>query len=934
MLTDTNAPAPTDPPLVGRRRELDEIIGLTRSTGRRPVLLITGPSGAGRTALLDEAARLCAEGGMALLRLRLRPEDAETPYGLLYRLASDLDRTRSATGPTRARSGSTGRSNHDLLDTIMAAVAAERGGGASLMLLRLVAALATAMASVGPLAVLLDDAQWVDPASVGVLTMFCARVTSPTRLVLTLPTGTESIYHELIESGTGRTLPLLPLSRVQVAEVVAGRCNGATPEAELVDTVYQAARGNARATVDVIDTLVASDSVRVLHGHAVLSREPAPIIPLRSTALLTALRGRGAWHWAIATGMAVLAPLGARAVAVLAEELGLPVEDITAVLDTLTAEQILARGLDARCWTFQLPVVAAALAACVGPARSRTLAGLAAATALADHATDAPLPADPFLADLVANAGALVDPGRAVTCLLDAASIATAANTARWYQAAIDLTTDPARRAEIRLEMVRAGIEGGQWIKTADQIRDALSSDEGRHGEADVTELMFGATTTAAATGDDDELRRIAQCISPTIPPAYDPNRPATALARIAALIHLGRWSEADRELTTNRANWPADGVPGELGRRLTDIVDLVLGRPARPADPSVASVPPRVRAEALRHDHAMACLRGDLPATRTAGVAPHPEIAVLADYLTGNWDGALRAARVMHARSTGTARSPLPTTAYWRAAGICALRAEFGRARDWAELGQRTGGPARQLLTVPQAFVLASTGDHNGATDLLSGALAEVDETGTRYGIEEILSALIDSEVAAGRVEDARVHRARLAALARSLETGRAELLALLACAATEHDLTAATAAVTLARHRAQPAELASTLLTAAKAGLRPAALLRECYELFDGLDALAGRAEVRALMRDISGSLPRREGTAEEQTRLLMRLVADGLSNRQVAAVLRTTAKAVEGQLGRLFAHRLAFPGRADHCPVGRRCHGTHGTRRMTQG
>ena len=72
----------------------------------------------------------------------------------------------------------------------------------------------------------------------------------------------------------------------------------------------------------------------------------------------------------------------------------------------------------------------------------------------------------------------------------------------------------------------------------------------------------------------------------------------------------------------------------------------------------------------------------------------------------------------------------------------------------------------------------------------------------------------------------------------------------------------------------------------------------------MFEGLDALAGRAEVRALMRDISENLPRRDDAAAEHTRLLMRLVADGLSNRQVAAVLRTTAKAVEGQLGRLFA------------------------------
>lgn len=884
----TSATVSTRPPLVGRTRELDEIVSVLRSARRTPVLLVTGPPGAGRTALLDEAALRCTESRVGLLRLRSDPEDVDTPYGLLYRLASDLDRMRPAQGSATARAGSAGRSRHELPDTILAAVGAQ-SDDANSMLPRLVAALATALASVGPLAVLIDDAQWADPASVAVLTMFRTRVTSVARLVLTLPTGAEPTYRELIGSGTARMLSLRPLGRAEVAEVVASRC-GATPEPDLVDTVHRAARGIAGATVDVIDSLLAGGSVHVVHGHAVLSREPEQIVPVRPTPLLAPLRGRGPRHWAVATGLAVLEPLGADAIGVLAEELGLPVEDVVAVLDALTAERILARGSDTLCWTFQLPVMAAALAARVGPARSRALAGLAAARALAAYGTtpDSPPPTDPFLADLVARAGTLVDPGPAVSYLLAAAGGATAADATRWYHAAIDLTSDPARRDEIRLDMIRTGIEGGQWTETAARIRDALAVDDGRRDEAEVVELMVVAATAAAATADEDELRRIVA----------DRQHGPAAQAGAAALVHLGRFGAADRVLIANR---PVDGVPGELRRRLTDIVDLALGRPARPAKPSLPSLPARVRAEAVRHDHAMACLRGDLPDGSATRVMPHPEIAVLAHYLTGNWDDALRTARVVHARSTGTARSPLPATVYWRAAQICALRGEFGIARDWAELGQGIGA---HLLAVPRAYVLTSTGDHQGARALLGEALAAVRETGIRHGLEEILGALVDVDVAAGDVADAHRHGARLDELAGCVETDRAELLALLARATTDHDPTAATAAVTLARRRAQPAELASTLLVAAKAGLRPTALLGESYELFGGLDALACRAEVRAVLRDISGSVPRRDHAAEEQTRLLMRLVADGLSNRQVAAVLRTTAKAVEGQLGRLFA------------------------------
>ena len=150
--------------LVGRTREVDEIIGLTRATKHTQALLITGPSGAGRTALLDEAARRCAAEDIGVSRLRLHPEDADTPYGLLYRLASDLDRTRPAAG-TAARPAAWHGPGKPCSTRSSPRDAEHDAGG---MLPRLVAALAAALASTGPLVVLLDDAQWADPSSVGV----------------------------------------------------------------------------------------------------------------------------------------------------------------------------------------------------------------------------------------------------------------------------------------------------------------------------------------------------------------------------------------------------------------------------------------------------------------------------------------------------------------------------------------------------------------------------------------------------------------------------------------------------------------------------------------------------------------------------------------------------------------------------------------------
>src|SRR4051812_31489172 len=75
-------------------------------------------------------------------------------------------------------------------------------------------------------------------------------------------------------------------------------------------------------------------------------------------------RGRGGRQWRVVTGMAVLAPLGADALPLLAQELGLPVEEVAATLDILATEQV----LDTGGWAFRVPAIASALAAHVGPA--------------------------------------------------------------------------------------------------------------------------------------------------------------------------------------------------------------------------------------------------------------------------------------------------------------------------------------------------------------------------------------------------------------------------------------------------------------------------------------------------------------------------------------------------------------------------------------
>jgi DNA-binding NarL/FixJ family response regulator len=77
--------------------------------------------------------------------------------------------------------------------------------------------------------------------------------------------------------------------------------------------------------------------------------------------------------------------------------------------------------------------------------------------------------------------------------------------------------------------------------------------------------------------------------------------------------------------------------------------------------------------------------------------------------------------------------------------------------------------------------------------------------------------------------------------------------------------------------------------------------------------MDALLPRALLRHLMREHGVAVPGRAATTAEQERLLASLVAEGLTNRELAGVLTTTEKSVEAKLTRLF-QRTGYRSRVE--------------------
>ncbi|WP_238432072.1 hypothetical protein [Streptomyces cavernae] len=109
---------------------------------------------------------------------------------------------------------------------------------------------------------------------------------------------------------------------------------------------------------------------------------------------------------------------------------------------------------------------------------------------------------------------------------------------------------------------------------------------------------------------------------------------------------------------------------------------------------------------------------------------------------------------------------------------------------------------------------------------------------------------------------------------------------------------------AVDLARPRNLPFETATTLLAAATAGAVPATLLHEAYDLFGQTGATLWRFHTRTALREARLTIPGRRQATAENDHLLATLIAEQLTNRQIATVLHTKEDAVANRLTRLFA------------------------------
>jgi DNA-binding CsgD family transcriptional regulator len=218
-------------------------------TGRGTLVVIEGPPGIGKTALLAAARTAASDGGMRVLRSRGTELERDFAFGVVRQLfepplaeASELERADLLQAAAGVAAGLLGLPGAPPADGPPSS-----GVNPSFAILHGLYWLCANLAAVGPLCVVVDDAHWSDAASLRYLAFLLTRLEEldAALVVATRPreAGTDSeLLATVTTDPSADLIRLPPLTRAAVAELVESRLAG-VPDPVFVDACLRATGG-------------------------------------------------------------------------------------------------------------------------------------------------------------------------------------------------------------------------------------------------------------------------------------------------------------------------------------------------------------------------------------------------------------------------------------------------------------------------------------------------------------------------------------------------------------------------------------------------------------------------------------------------------------------------------------------------------------------
>ncbi|MFI6467002.1 AAA family ATPase [Streptomyces sp. NPDC050528] len=918
--------------LTGRERELGEVHGWLRDPGGPRLVLVRGELGVGRTEFMRGVSERLRAEGMLVRTMGCVPGDGTRPFLLALRLVMVLEERRSAE----------------------ALRAAGRGDGTAMAGL-----LRVALARSASVVLVLDDLQHADAESLALLggTDF-AGVPSGVRLVASVVGrgGREADSPTLRRSGAGagagaavegleevRGARAIVLPRLGPEQVIAlmARQLGATPDTGLARRVHELTRGVPGAVDALLAAWSRQGAIKVADGHAFVGvRTPTPVLP-ESDRFMRAFDVLSEPCRAVAGALSILWPLGEQVVELITASVGLSADEvrdaIRELIDAEIVEELTGPGGTAGGWTFRVPLAAHAVRERLGPLERSRLSATAVRTLWAD--ADAAVPASGatrsatsalddvdavvYLADRIAEAGTLVERERAVRELTAAAERlhpdSEGRGMLRWCRAAGHLVERPADRVPALQRYAVAAYFAGDF-RTARTIAESILRD--RPDILGRLELQETATLFTVATANALDWRALSRLATEQWWEELRLPVLAATTGRALALCLLARWREALDLLVRTEPVWSTDVRAAANPGCFRAAAELALGRPERFRHSLALPEAPHIGPD---HAYTLTVAKfdellnaGDLHAGETLlatqRLAPqllprHSQF--LHHHLRGEWDAALEPARWMLANNGIHTAAIDHYVVPARTAAILLARGRVTSARRLIDSVRAEGeGPPEYSLDACEAELLRTLGDPAGAEKTLRRGLDAADAHDQIAGTDELWAALAELLADAGRTAEAMSCLGRLERISDRMDTGRTRLRYLLASAQVLRLDSPVTVgenvreAVALARSRNQPFEMAVTFVAAADTGGAPTTLLREAYELFGECGAVLERFHARAALRAAGIAVPGRRQATVESEQLLATLIAEGLTNRQIAAVLRLSEDAVANRLSRLFA------------------------------
>jgi DNA-binding CsgD family transcriptional regulator/tetratricopeptide (TPR) repeat protein len=346
--------------LLERESELAAIVaGLERSRcGEGSVLWIEGPAGTGKSTLLDACAALAIDAGFRPFRARAAQVERGMPHGVVRQLfdvlvaAADEDERRVAlSGPAAAAVGLFG----DLLASIPPVTS-----DASMAMQHALYWLAANLALERPVALLIDDAQWADEASLDWLRYLSRRIDGvPIIAVLAWRSGEPdtpgAIRADLADLPATTVIAPRPLSLAAVEQMLGGIEQRGDQGDDLAVRVHAATGGNPFLVTELLATLASDSNASTANASTAADLDVGPDAVRAS--LASRLERLGPPALALARAVAVLDGAELRHVAGLA---GLGMDDAAAAADLLAGAEILGDGRPIR---FRHPLLRSAVQA-------------------------------------------------------------------------------------------------------------------------------------------------------------------------------------------------------------------------------------------------------------------------------------------------------------------------------------------------------------------------------------------------------------------------------------------------------------------------------------------------------------------------------------------------------------------------------------------